>query len=255
MPVLPEVDSTIVLRPGSILPSASAASIMATPILSLTLPAGLYASSFAISSAPQFGATRVRRTIGVFPIRSARLSVMARVGGETLTPPRLPGLLPVDRIAYQPEHRRPEPYEERTALGIAALLLVHCLRADPERDAQPDRAERDDVEMPSTHAHPLKSLAYHRIGIPAEPTGMQEGHAPTHAHPPPGHSRALASRDDTDVLALPVAHHPAVPRRGRGILARGRPATASGRRRARGPAGGRARRRPAFPPALQRSHR
>jgi hypothetical protein len=51
----------------------------------------LYASSFAISSAPQFGATRVSRTIGVFPIRSARFSVMARVGGETLTVPRVPG--------------------------------------------------------------------------------------------------------------------------------------------------------------------
>ena len=79
------------LRPGSIRPSASAASIIATPILSLTLPAGLYASSFAISSAPQSGATRVSLTIGVFPIRSARLSVIARVGGETLTAPRVPG--------------------------------------------------------------------------------------------------------------------------------------------------------------------
>ena len=41
MPVLPEVDSTIVLRPGSIRPSASAASIIATPMRSFTEPAGL----------------------------------------------------------------------------------------------------------------------------------------------------------------------------------------------------------------------
>ena len=41
MPVLPLVASTIVVLPGVILPSASAASIMATPIRSLTLPAGL----------------------------------------------------------------------------------------------------------------------------------------------------------------------------------------------------------------------
>ena len=41
MPVLPEVASTMVVRPGSIRPSASAASIMATPMRSLTLPAGL----------------------------------------------------------------------------------------------------------------------------------------------------------------------------------------------------------------------
>ena len=83
-PVLPEVDSTIVLRPGSIRPSASAASIIATPMRSLTLPPGLYASSFAISSAPQSGARRVSRTIGVPPTRSARLSGIMRVGGETL---------------------------------------------------------------------------------------------------------------------------------------------------------------------------
>src|SRR4029079_16118510 len=84
MPVLPEVDSTIVFLPGSMRPSASAASIIATPILSLTLPPGLCASSLPISSAPKSGATRPSLTSGVLPIRSARLSGMARVGGETL---------------------------------------------------------------------------------------------------------------------------------------------------------------------------
>ena len=39
--MFPDVASTIVVRPGSIRPSRSAASIIATPILSLTLPAGL----------------------------------------------------------------------------------------------------------------------------------------------------------------------------------------------------------------------
>jgi hypothetical protein len=81
---LPEVDSTIVLRPGSIRPSASAAAIIETPMRSFTLPPGLYASSLAISSASQSGARRVSRTIGVLPTRSARLSGIVRVGGETL---------------------------------------------------------------------------------------------------------------------------------------------------------------------------
>ena len=45
MPVLPLVASTIVVRPGSIRPSASAASIIATPIRSLTDPPGLNISS------------------------------------------------------------------------------------------------------------------------------------------------------------------------------------------------------------------
>ena len=47
MPVLPEVASTIVVRPGSICPARSAASSIATPIRSLTDPPGLNASSFA----------------------------------------------------------------------------------------------------------------------------------------------------------------------------------------------------------------
>ena len=94
-PVLPEVDSTMTLRPGSIRPSASAASIIATPMRSLTLPPGLYASSFAISSAPHSGATRVSRTIGVSPTRSARLSGIAWVRGRTL----------IRRRGYPPEPR------------------------------------------------------------------------------------------------------------------------------------------------------
>src|SRR5256714_7442791 len=74
MPVFPDVASPIVVRPGSIRPWASAASIIATPIRSFTLPAGLYASSLAISSAPQPGARRVSRRSGVPPTRSATLS-------------------------------------------------------------------------------------------------------------------------------------------------------------------------------------
>ena len=51
MPVLPLVGSTITERPGSIRPSSSAASIIATPIRSLTEPPGLKYSSFAQTSA------------------------------------------------------------------------------------------------------------------------------------------------------------------------------------------------------------
>ncbi len=47
MPVLPEVASTIVVRPGSIRPSSSAAWIIAFPMRSFTEPPGLKASIFA----------------------------------------------------------------------------------------------------------------------------------------------------------------------------------------------------------------
>jgi hypothetical protein len=45
MPVLPDVASTIVVRPGSMRPSRSAASSIATPMRSLTEPPGLNDSS------------------------------------------------------------------------------------------------------------------------------------------------------------------------------------------------------------------
>src|SRR5215203_6019524 len=73
MPVLPEVASTIVVRPGSIRPSRSAACTMATPIRSLTEPPGLYISSLANRVAPASGARRLSCTIGVRPMCSAML--------------------------------------------------------------------------------------------------------------------------------------------------------------------------------------
>ena len=70
IPVLPLVASTIVERPGSISPSRSAASIIETPIRSLTLPPGLSDSSLANSRTPRAAcspAMRVSSTIGVPP--------------------------------------------------------------------------------------------------------------------------------------------------------------------------------------------
>src|SRR3954467_11236413 len=89
MPVLPDVASTTVVRPGSISPAASAASIIDTPILSFTLPAGFCDSSLPISSAPQSGATRVKRTSGVSPTSSARLAGIELVRGGLGTVERL----------------------------------------------------------------------------------------------------------------------------------------------------------------------
>ena len=71
--MLPLVASTIVVRPGSILPSRSAASIIATPIRSLTLPPGLNTSSLANSSTSCPRVIRSSTTTGVRPTRSATL--------------------------------------------------------------------------------------------------------------------------------------------------------------------------------------
>src|ERR1700712_5000905 len=108
MPVLPEVASTIVVRPGSIRPSASAASIIATPILSFTLPAGLCDSSLPISSAPQSGAPP--------PPRWAGFGGMAR---ETAfcTQGRLAAASSSEPLARQPVGRRERGGAARLSLG------------------------------------------------------------------------------------------------------------------------------------------
>ena len=72
MPVLPEVGSTSTPRPGAILPCASRASIIATPMRSLTLEIGLKNSSLARRCAPTPFSLAIRssRTSGVSPIVS-----------------------------------------------------------------------------------------------------------------------------------------------------------------------------------------
>src|SRR4051794_19206944 len=79
MPVYPAVASTMVVRPGSIRPSASAASIIATPMRSLTDPPGLSISSLANSEPGASGASRVSCTIGVRPTQSAMLIGIAAI--------------------------------------------------------------------------------------------------------------------------------------------------------------------------------
>src|SRR4051794_37880052 len=84
MPVLPDVASTIVVRPGSMRPSRSAASTIAMPIRSLTEPPGLYISSLANSCAPASGARRLSWTIGVRPTCAAMLIGIADIGRSSL---------------------------------------------------------------------------------------------------------------------------------------------------------------------------
>src|SRR5262245_45457574 len=69
IPVLPDVPSMIV-PPGLIFPAFSAASSIAMPMRSFTLPPGLRYSSFASIVGRTPCAMRLRRTIGVPPITS-----------------------------------------------------------------------------------------------------------------------------------------------------------------------------------------
>ncbi len=73
MPVLPLVGSTMTLTPGVSSPSRSAASIMASPMRSLTLLAGFALSSLATICGRTPDAIRFSRTSGVLPMSSATL--------------------------------------------------------------------------------------------------------------------------------------------------------------------------------------
>ncbi len=76
MPVLPEVGSISGVTPGVISPRASSASIIDTPIRSLTDDRGLKNSSFSKTCALGLvaGTTRLSRTSGVWPMVSVMLS-------------------------------------------------------------------------------------------------------------------------------------------------------------------------------------
>jgi len=84
IPVFPDVGSSRIVS-VRIFPSRSAASIIATPIRSLTLPAGLRDSSFAATVAFAPSMTRLRRTSGVLPmvfVMSAAMRMSATVSGS-----------------------------------------------------------------------------------------------------------------------------------------------------------------------------
>src|SRR6187200_91453 len=105
MPVLPLVASTMV-APDFSVPARSASRIIESAGRSFTLPAGFMNSAFAQTVAPPSGATRARRTRGVFAIRASASSATRRPFSVT----RLDGfwrggftlLMLIDRVSDRP---------------------------------------------------------------------------------------------------------------------------------------------------------
>ncbi len=81
MPVLPLVGSTITVRPRSISPRASASSIIASPIRSLTEPPGLRDSSLTATVAGSPAARTFNLTSGVFPMVLSTAFMMPFIAG------------------------------------------------------------------------------------------------------------------------------------------------------------------------------
>ena len=87
MPVLPLVGSSSTVS-GSIWPSRSAASIMATPMRSFTLPQGLKLSSLATSRPGRPAPMRLSRTSGVRPTSAVMSGAMLGMGPRIMQLPR-----------------------------------------------------------------------------------------------------------------------------------------------------------------------
>jgi hypothetical protein len=63
---------------------------------------------------------------------------------------------PTQRIADQPEHRRPEADEEGSAFGVPPFVLADCLGANPEGDAKQDGADREHIEVMTSRPQPVR---------------------------------------------------------------------------------------------------
>jgi hypothetical protein len=67
----------------------------------------------------------------------------------------------LERIPNEPQHRRPQPHEQRPALRVPALALIVCLRPDPEADAQTYRRDRKHMQMPTSQTDAMDEIHQH----------------------------------------------------------------------------------------------
>src|SRR3954447_21852011 len=141
IPVLPLVASTMVVRPGSIRPSASAASIIATPMRSLTDPPGLNISSFPNTRPAGSPNIRLSWTMGVRPPCSAMLTGMRPMG------PAYPPVRAAIRSGYERAEAGDRGLRAGLALdrdGLGGADVLARVRGDLLRlPAEPVRAVQD----------------------------------------------------------------------------------------------------------------
>src|ERR1700743_1898751 len=71
--------------------------------------------------------------------------------------------VPGDRLADSPNRPRSQANKDCPSLGVTAFVLVDGLGSNPERDAQPHRAHRDQLHRPGTHADLMKEFGQHRL--------------------------------------------------------------------------------------------
>ena len=88
------------------------------------------------------------------------LSPLICAGGGAL-------LLALERVSDQPDRWRPQADEQRSALGVTALVLIDGLGADPQNDAQSDGTEREALHVPGPKADCVEALGQHYVSSTA----------------------------------------------------------------------------------------
>ena len=187
-----------------------------------TAPPGCSAASSTSTERPA-SASRIAAAspFGPLPTTTASLMTGAAHGDAPA--------VALERVTDEPEHRRPEPHEQRPPLGVAARVLIDRLGPDPEIDAEPDRPEAGDVEMPAGEARAAECLDDHAPRLPILGSGRAD--VRPRRPPLPASSPPRAGRSGRlDLLELSLARHAAAPPRAAGHLGGGRPASAAARR-------------------------
>ncbi len=119
-------------------------------------------------------------------------------------------------VADHPDSGGPQSDEQRTSFGIAAFVLIDGLRADPQRDAQSHRREREDLHVRVAQAGAVKPRGQHRLivstyrgagpGVTASNSGVSSvGAETTTTLPPMVDGFELAGGRGPDLMGLHVA--------------------------------------------------
>ncbi len=159
MPVLPLVGSMI-SPPGTRLPSFSAASIIASPMRSLTLLMGFRDSILATTS-PGPGDSRCRRTRGVDPITSVMLSYMVSLIDR---PP------PAAKARRAGQEKKPAPGEPDVLPRSASIYDKICKDlSNPSRPGLSGQGAPQTVELvPVPQGHQHVPVVEHGFGTRVE---------------------------------------------------------------------------------------
>ena len=87
---------------------------------------------------------------------------MSKLLRTTRPPPRCLAVPTLERIAHQPQQRRPKAHEQRSAFRVSALALVMCLGPDPQDDAEEHGGQRGEVQVPTSQTGPVHQINQHR---------------------------------------------------------------------------------------------